>query len=541
MDNNRKVALKAALIYLFAGVLWILITDLILVRVTNNREVIAWASLIKGWVFAAVSGFIVFMLVYTALKRLTAAEAELLRTNKELSTAKDEITRSYNELLKLKKNLHDMAYFDQLTGLKNFQSLIDDIAGIVKENKRFALIYADVDNFKYVNDALGHSFGNKVIKAIAGLLAGLMEENCLLYRVGGDKFVILQLESSQMVELESFAVKILKGFKYPVVVEEKTFFHTISLGVSMFPEHGHDLSELMICAEIALIKAKESGKNRIVIYSEPMKSTVYDWIDTEKYLRNALSKSEFELYFQPQLETGTNRISGFEALIRWRNDEMGFIMPNRFLKVAEDTHMIIPIGEWVLRNACIFIKRLQQEGFDDMIVAVNVSRLQILQDDFADNIMECIELADIDPGKLEIEVSENILIDAYDIAAEKLNTLKQKGIRIAVDNFGNGYSALNYLHRLPVTTIKIDRIYSDIISYGENSRMLTDFMVRVGKSADLCVVGEGIESKEQFDYLAALGCDRLQGYYVSRPLPEKEAIKKLKDGTIWADQGIMTE
>lgn len=530
MDRNRKTALRAALIYLYAGVSWILITDTILIHGISDVEIISRISLIKGWVFVFVSSLIVFLLVSRSLKKLTAAESELSRANNDIYIARDEAAASYNELLKMKKELHDMAYYDRLTGLKNQQSLMEDISRIIRENRKFALIYADIDNFKYVNDALGHSFGNKVIKAITDLLVGLMEEKCLLYRLGGDKFVILQMEGNGSVDLESFAVNILKGFKKPVVVEDKTFFYTVSIGVAMYPEHGKELAELLMCAEIALIKAKESGKNRIVIYSEPMKSTVHEWIDTEKYLRSALAKSEFELYFQPQLEVGTRQISGFEALIRWRNDEMGFIMPNRFLKVAEDTHMIVPIGEWVLRNACIFIKRLQQEGFPDKTVAVNVSRMQILQDDFVENIMEYIELADIDAGSLEIEVSESILMEMYDVAVDKLNILKQKGIKVAIDNFGKGYSALNYLHKLPITTLKIDRTYSDIISYGENSRMLTDFMVRIGKSANLCIVGEGVETKEQFDYLAALGCNRLQGYYVSRPLPEKEAVKKLQAG-----------
>jgi diguanylate cyclase (GGDEF)-like protein len=539
MDNNRKIALKAALVYLIAGVLWILITDTIMVWFVNNKEVIAWVSIAKGWVFVALSALLVYMIGLFSLKKLEEAKTDLLKANDEILRDKDKISTSYNELLKMKKKLHDMAYFDQLTGLKNYQSLMEDISGIISKNKKFALIYADIDNFKYANDTLGHAFGNKVIKAISGLLAGLMEENCLLYRIGGDKFVILQLEGKGMAELESFAVKILKGIKNPIIADDKTFFYTVSLGVAMFPEHGSDLAEIMMCAEIALIKAKESGKNRIVIYSEPMKTTMHEWIDTEKYLRSALMRNEFELYFQPQMEVGSNRISGFEALIRWRNDEMGFVMPSKFLKVAEDTHMIIQIGEWVLRNACIFIKRLQQEGFTDKIVSVNVSGLQILQDDFVDNIMECIELADIDPAKLEIEVSEYVLMDMYDIAAEKLSMLKQHGISIAIDNFGKGYSALNYLHKLPATTIKIDRMYSDIISFGENSRMLTEFMVRIGKSANLCIVGEGVETKEQFDYLAALGCNRLQGYFVSRPLPEKEAIRKLRDNTLWTGKDIM--
>ncbi len=528
MDKSWKTALKAALIYLVAGITWILVTDTIMSMVTNDLEVIGRISLFKGWIFVALSSLIVFILVYRALKKLMTAETELSKAYDDVSKAKDEITTSYNELLKMKKKLHDMAYYDQLTGVRNWLSLQEDIDRVVELNDRFAMFFIDVDNFKYVNDALGQVFGNKVLRGITDLLTGLMEENCSLYRLGGDKFVVLQFGGNGLTDMEGFAVNILRGFKNPIMADDKTFFFTVSIGVALYPEHGRNMTELITCSEIALNKAKESGKNRIVIYSEPMKSSVYEWIDTEKYLRNALTKNEFELYFQPQMDVAANEISGFEALIRWRNDEMGFIMPNKFLKVAEDTHMIVPIGEWVLRNACIFLKRLQQEGFPNKTVAVNVSRMQILQDDFVGNVMEYIEMADVDPHNLEIEVSECILMEAYDVVSNKLNVLKQRGVRVAIDNFGKGYSALNYLHRLPITTLKLDRTYSDIIAYGENSRMLTDFMVRASKSANLNIVGEGVETSEQFDYLAGLGCNRLQGYYVSRPLPEREAVKKLQ-------------
>lgn len=208
---------------------------------------------------------------------------------------------------------------------------------------------------------------------------------------------------------------------------------------------------------------------------------------------------------------------------------MGFVMPSKFLKVAEDTNMIVPIGEWVLRNACIFLKRLQQEGYGDMIVSVNVSKMQILQEDFADSVLEIVEIADIDPHSLEIEVSEAILIEYYDLVAEKLNILKEHGIRIALDNFGRGYSALNYLRKLPITAVKIDKTFSDIITIGEESRILTDFMIKIARGADLQIVGDGVENKEQFDYLKENGCHRLQGYYISRPLSERDVIRKLHE------------
>lgn len=208
---------------------------------------------------------------------------------------------------------------------------------------------------------------------------------------------------------------------------------------------------------------------------------------------------------------------------------MGFVMPSKFLKVAEDTNMIVSIGEWVMRNACIFLKRLQQEGFGDRTVSVNVSKMQILQDDFADSVLEIVEIADIDPHNLEIEVPESILIEYYDLVAEKLNTLKDHGIKVTLDNFGRGYSALNYLRKLPIDSVKLDKTFTDIITIGEDSKILTDFMIKIARSVKLQIVGDGVENREQFDYLGRNGCHRLQGYYISRPLPEREALRRLQE------------
>src|SRR5690606_29437636 len=207
---------------------------------------------------------------------------------------------SYEQLLALKKKLYDMAYFDQLTGLRNQMSLQEDVGKVIGTGSKFALLFLDIDNFKYVNDTLGHSFGNLILKEISSRFAGLMEENCDLYRLAGDKFIVICREIKGILDIEQFALKILKSFKEAVVVEGKSFFHSVSIGVSVYPEHGQTYSDLLKCAEIALYKAKESGKNRIVIYRESMVSTIHEWVETERYLRNALEKSEFELYFQPQ-------------------------------------------------------------------------------------------------------------------------------------------------------------------------------------------------------------------------------------------------
>ncbi|NMA34782.1 MAG: bifunctional diguanylate cyclase/phosphodiesterase [Clostridiaceae bacterium] len=536
MKDRRMTALRTALVYMLAGALWIIATDSLLSLLADDIKITSWISIVKGLVFVVVSAVIVYILVHNLLKRMMALEMELLQTSSETEGSKKEAASSYEQLLAMRKKLYDMAYFDQLTGLRNQMSLQEDIRKLIGSKGRFAMIYMDIDNFKYVNDTLGHQFGNLVLKGICNKLAGLMDENCDMYRLAGDKFIVICRDIGGILDIEQFALRILKSFKDAVVVESKPFYHTVSIGVSMYPEHGETMVDLIKCAEIALFKAKESGKNRIVIYRESMVSSIHEWVDTERYLRNALEKNEFELYFQPQYGVEKGEITGFEALIRWRNDEMGFVMPSRFLKVAEDTNMITAIGEWVLRNACIFLKRLQQEGFGDRIVSVNVSKMQILQNDFVDSVMEIAEIADIDPRNLEIEVSEAILIEYYDMVAEKLNTLKKHGIRIAIDNFGRGYSALNYLRKLPITTVKIDKTFSDIITLGEDSRILTDFMIKIARSAKLQIVGDGVESREQFDYLCQNGCHRLQGYYLSRPLPEWDALRQLQEAAADAER-----
>ncbi|HOL92531.1 MAG TPA: bifunctional diguanylate cyclase/phosphodiesterase [Clostridiales bacterium] len=529
MNDRSKTALKTALIYMIAGVFWIILTDSLLGLLTANKSIFSWISIAKGLLFVAVSAAIVYVLVQNLLKRLMELELELLHTSNEMEGSKKEAATSYKQLIAIKKKLYDMAYFDQLTGLRNQMSLHEDMGKIIGADRKFALVFMDVDNFKYVSDTLGHSFGNLILKEISSKLAGLMEENCDLYRLAGDKFIVIYKDIRGILDIEQFALKILKSFKEAVVVEDKSFYHSVSIGVSIYPEHGETINDLLKCAEIALFKAKESGRNRIVIYRESMVSAVNEWVDTERYLRNALEKSEFELYFQPQYSIEKGEISGFEALIRWRNDEMGFVMPSKFLKVAEDTNMIVSIGEWVMRNACIFLKRLQQEGFGDRTVSVNVSKMQILQDDFADSVLEIVEIADIDPHNLEIEVPESILIEYYDLVAEKLNTLKDHGIKVTLDNFGRGYSALNYLRKLPIDSVKLDKTFTDIITIGEDSKILTDFMIKIARSVKLQIVGDGVENREQFDYLGRNGCHRLQGYYISRPLPEREALRRLQE------------
>lgn len=545
----NKAALNIAAIYILAGAAWITFSDKLVEFLAEAKETVTFISIIKGWVFVAVSGILIFCLVKNAFKRIRTSDENLLNSNRELQKAKDEIAAAYDQLsgseallrkqygdsmasqrqlLELKKKLHDMAYIDQVTNVPNLVSFRDKMQEVINGGEKCALMFVDLDNFKYINDSFGNIFGNRLLKRICDVLSGLMRDNCSIYRIGGDKFGILVENFNNICDIERIAVSLLKGIKSPLQFDNKILYFTASIGIALLPDHGATPDDLLKCSEIAVYKAKEMGKNRIVIFSEQMQIAVLERLEIDRYLRTALENSEFELYYQPVYNMASRTISGFEALIRWRNDDMGFVMPNKFLKVAEDTHMIIDIGEWVLRSACVFQRRLQQEGFEDITISVNVSRLQLLQEDFVDVVLEILDMAGVDAEKLELEIAETIFMESYDSIIGKIAALSKRGVRIAMDNFGKGYSSISRLRQLPISTIKIDKTFADILSVSDESRRLTDLLVSIGKSMDLTIVAEGIETKEQYDYLSGMNCNKAQGYLFSRPIPEREVIGRLQ-------------
>lgn len=508
--SAKRKALKIVAVHIIVSVTWILLSDAILGRIANDVNTLKFFGMVKGLAYAAASGLLIYVLSSKAFR-------EIRQTGEE-----------QRRLMEYEAKLHNMAYFDQLTGVPNRMSYSMKFEELQNKKDEFALLYLDLDNFKYVNDTLGHTFGDRLLQKVSGVWGGLLDDNCSIYRISGDKFAVFVEDYNDIHDIERIAVKLLKGTKNPIEIDGRVFHNTASMGISIYPDHGGTADELLKSADIAVFKAKEAGKNRIVIYNEPMKALFQEWMDIEKYLRQALENSEFELYYQPQYDVGTMEISGFEALIRWRSDEFGFTMPSKFLKVSEDTHLIIPIGEWVLRNACIFIRQLCLEGYGNMTVSVNVSRLQLLQDDFVDFVADTVEMARISPGSLEIDISESVLVESYEVVVEKMGLLKKHGIKIALDDFGKGYSSLNYLRQLPVTSLKIDKSFVQMISGGDEKRILTDFIVKAGKSMNIGIVAIGVETKEQFDYLSGLNCNKVQGYLFSRPLPERDALEKLQ-------------
>lgn len=441
---------------------------------------------------------------------------------------------SHTDITKLKiyqQELLHNAYHDTLTGLPNRLALYKENDELLSTypNDKFGMLFIDVDNFKFINDTLGHEFGDQLIRMLGKRLRGLLKKNCSLYRLNGDEFIIVISDIKEQNETELFAAQVLSGFEDPFYLGDRILQVHISIGISLYPQHGVDTNELLRCADIAMYRAKEAGRNRHMVYTQKMNEVVLERVLIDKHLRTALEKNEFELYYQPQLDLKENRITGLEALLRWNNKELGSVSPLKFIEIAEKNNLIMPLGTWVLNRACAFIKTLHEQGNEDLVVSVNVSMLQLLQKDFPDSVLEILKYYNLSPEFLELEITESILMESYETIEESLKLLCSKGIRIALDDFGKGYSSLSYLEHMPITTLKIDKSFIDDISFERENKSLTGQIVMMGKSLGLSIVAEGVETQDQLDYLFQCKCHKIQGYLFSKPLPEGEAEALVKN------------
>jgi PAS domain S-box/diguanylate cyclase (GGDEF) domain len=434
------------------------------------------------------------------------------------------------ELKEYQNRLQHMAYHNYLTALPNRQALFDQNKepAISKRNSHFALYYIDTDNFKFINDTMGHNFGDQLIKALGKKILSLTGEKDNLYHLGSDEFVILADEISTYDEAGQYAAKILKSFSSPLKIAGSMIYAKISIGTALYPEHGHEIGKLLQFADTALHKAKEGFGSTYQLYDSSMNKFLKERMQMEKQLRTALKKDEFQLYYQPQFDLINKKITGFEALLRWNSPELGWISPLDFIPVAEETHFIIPLGAWILEEACAFIQRLYAQGIRELTIAVNLSLLQILQDDFLDMVLHMLETYQLEPQNLELEITETILMESYDEIVGKLNQLNNKGISIALDDFGKGYSSLSYLKQMPISTLKIDKSFIECIATEDRSEALMGHIISIGKSMGMSVVAEGVETKDQFDYLEAHQCQKMQGFLFCKPLPENEVMKLIK-------------
>jgi diguanylate cyclase (GGDEF)-like protein/PAS domain S-box-containing protein len=416
-----------------------------------------------------------------------------------------------------------LAHHDAVTGLPNRNLLLDrvahDIAHVHRKNRGLALLFIDLDRFKNINDTLGHEMGDALLQEVARKLAGCLRASDTVARLGGDEFVIVLPDLMANSDAAVIGQKIIESMQKPLQVHGYELHITPSIGIAIYPEDGLDAMTLMKNADVAMYRAKEVGRNNYQFFTSEMNSAAVERLAVETFLRRAIVQNEFLLYYQPVWDMHRNRIDGFEALIRWQHPQWGLVGPPRFIAVAEDSGLILSIGQWVLREACRQIKTWHAAGHTDICVSVNLSTRQFKQTDLVESIAAILMETGVDGRFLGIEVTESLMIQDREMVIATLNRIKDLGIRTSIDDFGTGYSSLSYLQQLPVDQVKIDKSFVHNVLTDPNDAAIAKAIVAMGQSLHLEVVAEGVETIEQVEFLRSLSCDKVQGNYFFEPVP----------------------
>lgn len=429
---------------------------------------------------------------------------------------------SYTKQLKDKnEEIKYLAYYDALTQLPNRNGLHELFNAKIEEarrnNKKLATLFFDLDRFKSVNDLFGHTIGDQLLTEVAKRLKGNFIVEHIVTRFGGDEFIIVLFDTDTSQTVQAVE-KIIEILGQPFTLSGNEMYITPSIGVSMYPEDGADIESLIKNADIALYRAKEKGRNTYEFFTSDMNIVALKRAQLEKDLRHALQRGELELYYQPQVSLKNGKVIGMEALLRWNHPELGSISPDEFIPLAEESNLIIPIGEWVIKEACLQNKKWQQTVMPNMRVSVNLSAIQFHQQILVKVIEKILQEVDLEPQFLEIEITESIAMYNADYVISKLKKLKQLGVKISIDDFGTGYSSLSYLKQFTIDTLKIDRSFINDL---DNSGIIST-IIAMAKYLNLNVIAEGVETVEQIHFLKKKLCDEVQGYYFSKPLPARE-------------------
>jgi len=426
-----------------------------------------------------------------------------------------------------------MAFYDNLTRLPNrtlFKNrLVKEIYSSERKEKLIAIFFIDLDSFKSINDTMGHESGDEVLKQVASRLSGCIRKHDTVSRFGGDEFLIMFTNISKIKDIKKLAEKTMNSFKPPMVINNQEFFITASAGISIFPLDGDSADVLMKNADLAMYESKAHGKNKYTLCSPILKEDIMKKMKLTNSLYRANERSELELYYQPQIDIATKKIIGVEALIRWNHPEMGMIFPTDFIPLAEKTGLILPIGDWVLRSACMQSAYWQSLGIQPLRIAVNLSAEQFYNPNFVADIQKILAETGIDPTYLELEITESIAVNGFSNIVNMLNELKTLGVTISIDDFGTEYSSLNRLKTMPIDRIKIDIQFVRSISKSSKDDAIVKIIIQLAKILELKVIAEGVESKSQLDFLTDNDCDEIQGYYYYKPMPLAEIEKLLLD------------
>lgn len=442
---------------------------------------------------------------------------------------------AFTDITETKKNqrkIHDLAYYDSVTGLPNRVMLSQIVTERIQngdDNKsKFSMVFIDLDNFKFVNDSYGHPVGDELLVEVGNRLREINNDKIMSFRLGGDEFIILLEDIDNKEKVEPHLKYLHKVLSRPFFINGHMFHVSHSSGVVFYPENGNSFEELLKNADTAMYKSKELGKGTNSFYHAKMGEATIAKAQIEADLYRAIENNEFELYYQPIVNIAGGKIKGCEALIRWIHPQKGMVLPVEFISIAEENGTIIEIGKWVFESACKYAKKMYCSGYTDFYVSINISPRQLLQDEFTNFVFNTIKRVGVAPELLVIEITESVLIESMDSAINKLKELKDNNIKIALDDFGCGYSSLTYLKMLPINIVKIDRSFIMDIQSEDDTKNMTNIIILMARQLGLNVIAEGVEFKYQLNYLKKHGCDMFQGYLISKPVPAEEVINLIK-------------
>ncbi|MEK6663222.1 MAG: EAL domain-containing protein [Pseudomonadota bacterium] len=461
-------------------------------------------------------------------------ESQVIQRTVELKSANDKLHHDLEERKRVEQSIRHMAHHDALTGLPN-RSLFRDrlthaMAQADRYHQKLAVMFLDLDRFKAINDTLGHNVGDQLLKIAAERLRSCVRDCDTVARLGGDEFTVVVEDIIEDHDAAAVAQKILDTLSQPFNLYGHEVFISVSVGVTLYPSDDENADNLLRNADSAMYRAKENGRNNFQFYVADMNVKARERLMLESSLRRALDRGEFMLYYQPRVDLLSGRVIGAEALLRWRHPEMGLVSPAEFIPILDETGMIIPVGDWALREACRQNREWQDMGLPPIRVAVNLSVRQFIQKDLADTIIRALDAAGLSAEHLELEITEDLFLEHNETNIITLARLKSMGIHISIDDFGTGYSSLSYLKRLPIDTLKIDQSFVRDIGTDPDNKAIASAIIAMASSLRLNVLAEGVETDEQLAFLRAQGCNEIQGFSFSHPLPAQEFEQLLREG-----------
>lgn len=509
-------------IYGLFGVLLIWLSDKILSFLISDIKIYSQVQTLKGWFYVLITSFLIYFLVKTRSTLIKNSMLKVSETHKNLE-------RVYNELLSAEEKLLNTIYFDSLTELSTRIGIEVEMEKFLENNIPFAFVHIDFDNFKYINETLGHSAGDQFLKEMGIRLKELKSDSFIVGRLSGDEFGIIlkDVNSIKILKEQIDNINKLLGKKW--TIGDYEFFTSASMGISVFPKDGSSKIEIFRSADLAMSRAKKEGKGRGIFYTGEILESNSEKIKISNQIQHAIEKKEFILYYQPQIYLNTGEIKGFEVLIRWNNPFSGFISPALFIPIAEETGQIFAIEKWIINNALKQKKILENKGYEHLDLSINLSSKTLMSNLNFHELEDILDENKVDYSHITLEVTETAIISDIEMAISRLLRLKRYGLKIALDDFGTGYSSLTYLKKMPIDTIKLDRSFVKSIEENDADTYIIKSILYLALDLKYNVVAEGIETEEQYRFLEKNNCESGQGFLMSKPVPIEDVYEKLEN------------